>query len=298
MPDLPSGPDRGDLFAIGGEAGRIMAAVDWAATPLGPVKSWPATLCFAIRTVLVSRLPMVLTWGPEFIQFYNDAYAPLIGAQHPAIGQDIRITFAAGWDVLGPPIEHAMTTLEPSWFPALQLLLERHGYREETFFRVTHAPVFGDHGEVAGMLSIGSEVTSEVIGARRQRMLHELSATRGELGDEAQIVRAMCATLRGDPLDVPFAAAYLAGSDDGRPHLVATIGCDAAVLPAVTAPDGADVLAGIEALGLAGGPWGDPVTDAVALPLTVSRGAEPLGVLVVERAPTSPSTRTTAPSTS
>ncbi len=228
---------------------------------------------------------MVLTWGPEFIQFYNDAYAPLIGAQHPTIGQDIRITFAAGWDVLGPPIEHAMTTLEPSWFPALQLLLERHGYREETFFRVTHAPVFGDHGEVAGMLSIGSEVTSEVIGARRQRMLHELSATRGELGDEAQIVRAMCATLRGDPLDVPFAAAYLAGSDDGRPHLVATIGCDAAVLPAVTAPDGADVLVAIDALGLAGGPWGDPVTDAVALPLTVSRGAEPLGVLVVGKSP-------------
>ena len=43
---------------------------------------------------------MVLTWGPEFTQFYNDGYAPLIGAQHPAIGDDIRETLAGG---LGRP---------------------------------------------------------------------------------------------------------------------------------------------------------------------------------------------------
>ena len=94
-----------------------MAAFDWASTPVGPVESWPASLRFAVRTVLVSRFPMVLTWGPDFLQFYNDAYAPLIGAKHPAIGEDIRLTLAEGWDALGPPIEHAMQTLEASWLP-------------------------------------------------------------------------------------------------------------------------------------------------------------------------------------
>ena len=77
VPGLPTGPDRGDLFAAGGEAGRLMAALDWSAKPVGPVDTWPAALRFAVRTVLVSRFPMVLTWGPEFTQFYNDAYAPL-----------------------------------------------------------------------------------------------------------------------------------------------------------------------------------------------------------------------------
>ena len=66
---------REDPFAGGGECGRIMASVDWAATPLGPVASWPASLRFAVRTVLASRFPMVLTWGPEYRQLYNDAYA-------------------------------------------------------------------------------------------------------------------------------------------------------------------------------------------------------------------------------
>src|SRR3712207_8016174 len=71
---------------------------------------------------------MVLTWGPDYLQFYNDAYAPLIGAKHPAIGEDIRITLAEGWDALGPPIAHAMETLEASWLPGLLLRLERSGY--------------------------------------------------------------------------------------------------------------------------------------------------------------------------
>jgi hypothetical protein len=83
-PERALGTEGGDLFAVGGDAGRLMAAVDWAATPVGPAESWPASLRFAVRTVLVSRLPMVLTWGPDFTQSYNDAYAALIGAQPSA----------------------------------------------------------------------------------------------------------------------------------------------------------------------------------------------------------------------
>jgi signal transduction histidine kinase/CheY-like chemotaxis protein len=273
----------GDLFAAGGEAGRLMAALDWASTPVGPVETWPASLCFAVRTVLVSRFPMVLTWGPEFTQFYNDAYAPLIGAQHPAIGDDIRETLAAGWGVLGPPIAHAMTTLESSWFPALQLLLERAGYREETYFTVTHAPAFGDDGTVAGMHAVCYEVTGEVIGGRRQRLLHQLSAAGGAVGDEEQTVAAMCATVSGDPLDVPFAAVYLA--QEGLLRRVATVGCAPEALPKVMDADAAEVLALVPGLGLTGGPWGDAVTQAIALPLEAGHTGELLGVLVAGQSP-------------
>ena len=175
VPDPASGPDIGDLFAAGGEAGRIMAAFDWASTSVGPVESWPASLRFAVRTVLVSRFPMVLTWGPDFQQFYNDAYAPLIGAKHPAIGEDIRVTLSEGWAALEPPIEHAMTTLEASWLPGLLLPLERSGYLEEAYFTVSHAPAFDDDGRVAGMHGVCTEVTGEVLSARRQQLLHELA---------------------------------------------------------------------------------------------------------------------------
>ncbi|SDF14277.1 Signal transduction histidine kinase [Blastococcus fimeti] len=261
-----------------------MAALDWSATPVGPVGSWPASLRFAVRTVLVSRFPMVLTWGPEFTQFYNDAYTPFIGAKHPAIGADIRATLAEGWDALGPPIEHAMNTLEASWLPGLLLLLERMGYREETYFTVSHAPAFDDDGRVAGMHAVCTEVTAEILGARRQALLHELATVGGHLGAEREVVTAMCSALSSDPLDVPFAAVYLSTPGRDGFSLVAAVGCDEELLPGVAGPD-TDPAELTARLQVAGGPFGDRVRDAVVLPLTASRDGEPLGVLLAGRSP-------------
>jgi signal transduction histidine kinase/CheY-like chemotaxis protein len=287
VPDGPSGPDRTNLFADGGDAGRIMASVDWAATPLGPVEAWPASLCLAVRTVLASRFPMVLTWGPEFRQLYNDAYAPLIGAKHPAIGEDIRVTLAEGWDALGPPIDHAMSTREASWLPELPLLLERAGYREETYFTVSHAPAYDDDGGVGGMHAVCTEVTEQVIGRRRQRLLHELASAGRLLEDEQELVQRMCRTLAADPLDVPVAAVYLSPLDGGPLQRVGAVGCDVAALPRSVADASAveDVAAGIGALGLTGGMWQDPVDEAIALPLASGAGAAPLGFLVLACSP-------------
>lgn len=282
VPGAPSGADRGDLFAAGGEAGATMGAFDWASTMVGPVESWPASLRFAVRTVLVSKFPMVLTWGPDFLQFYNDAYAPLIGAKHPAIGADIRLTLAEGWEALGPPIARAMETREASWLPGLLLLLERSGYREETYFTVSHAPAFGDDGTVAGMHAVCTEMTGQILGQRRQRLLQELATAGGHLGNERATVTQMCQALAGDVLDIPFAAVYLSQPGEERFSRIATVGCDGGLLPA-TADATLDPAVG--SLGVSGGPWGDPVTEAVVLPLTASRATEPFGLLVAGVSP-------------
>ncbi|RZU34392.1 ATP-binding protein [Blastococcus saxobsidens] len=282
VPDA-SGPGT-DLFAAGGEAGRLMAAYDWAASPVGPVDSWPAGLCHAVRTLLVSRFPMVLTWGPEFTQFYNDAYAPFIGAKHPAIGEDIRVTLAEGWDALGPPIARAMTTLEASWLPGLLLRLERSGYVEETYFTVSHAPAFDDEGRVAGMHGVCTEVTGQILGERRQQLLHDLATVGSRLGDEQETVAAMCRALEAGALDVPFAAVYLSAPGEPGFRRVATVGCDARLLPD-TAGSEAELTGVVAGLDVTGGPFGDRVTDAVVLPLTATRDGEPLGLLLAGRSP-------------
>jgi signal transduction histidine kinase/DNA-binding NarL/FixJ family response regulator len=280
-----SGPGRSDVFAGGGDAGRFMAEFDWASTSVGPVESWPLSLRFAVRTVLVSKFPTIVLWGPDLLQFYNDAYAPILGAKHPAIGKDIRKTQPETWDALRPPIEHAMTTLEASWLPGLLLPLDRHGYREETFFTVSHAPAFDDDGKVAGIHAVVVEVTGEQVSSRRQRLLHDLATAGGRLGDEAETVEAMCRALDGDSLDLPFAAVYLSG-EDGY-HRTATFGLDSSLLPARVDGD-ADLPRDVTALGLAGGPFGDPVTDAVVLPLAGNRDGEPVGLLVAGRSPNRP----------
>ena len=42
-----------------GDMARRIAAFDWAATGLGPLDGWPASLVTAVRTVLASPLPLV-----------------------------------------------------------------------------------------------------------------------------------------------------------------------------------------------------------------------------------------------
>ncbi|MFY1594109.1 ATP-binding protein [Micromonospora sp. WMMD737] len=291
----------GDPFADGGGTGRLMARLDWAATPLGPVDGWPQSLRAAVRMVLSSRYPMLLLWGDRFTQLYNDAYSALIGDKHPdALGGDVRVTLAEGWDVLGPLIDEAMATGVASWVPALRLLLDRAGYREEAYFSVSHAPARDDEGRTVGVLTVCSEVTEQVVGERRLRLLRDLSVG----GDGRTVdVRSTCARLAeaigGHPLDVPFAAIYL--REGALLRRAAHVGGEpvAAALPA-TLPAGEEHewglaaaaggtttdVAGVERrLALPGGPWGDPVGTARALPLPSAEAGQPLGVLLLGVSP-------------
>lgn len=80
-----------ELFAGGGATGALMGELDWASTPVGPVEQWPQRLRATVRTLLSSRYPMLLLWGTQFTQLYNDAYPALIGDKHPAaMGGDVR----------------------------------------------------------------------------------------------------------------------------------------------------------------------------------------------------------------
>ena len=83
----------------------VLRATDWVATALGPVDSWPGELHAAVRTVLASRVPMLLWWGQRCTQLYNDAFRPLIGNKHPrAIGQDAADCYPEAWPELEPEV--------------------------------------------------------------------------------------------------------------------------------------------------------------------------------------------------
>ncbi|MEU8289204.1 ATP-binding protein [Micromonospora sp. NPDC048905] len=300
-----TGPDT-DLFSGGGDTGRLMAELNWARTPLGPVTSWPQSLRAAVRTVLSSRYPMLLLWGEDFSQLYNDAYSALIGDKHPAaLGDDVRVTLAEGWDVLGPLIDQATATGVASWVPALRLLLERAGYREEAYFSVSHAPVRDDDGRTVGVLTVCSEVTEQVVGERRLRLLRDLSVLGdGRTVDAHATSARLTDAIQGHPLDVPFTAIYLrdgtilrlvacTGGDQGYaralPDTVELADAD----PAANAWGLADAAQGrptavpdvADRLPLPGGPWGDPVRTALALPLPSGGEDQPLGVLLAGVSP-------------
>ena len=294
------------LDALGGpsELRELIRARDWAATPVGPPETWPHSLKVLVKTMLASRFPMILTWGAELTQFYNDGYSRLIGDKHPAaLGIDIRVTLAEAWGTLGPVIRQVMETGVASWLPALLLLLERSGYREESYFDVSHAPAEDDSGAVVGMLAVCTEVTQQVIAERRLRLLRDLAARTGELRSLERTCRDLATAIAGHPLEVPFALLYLRSADGTRLHLHGAFGLpeggDAspstvdlseegrAPWPLARAAAGETVrVEDVERhVALTGGPWGDAVRSALVLPLASEGQGAPLGVLVAGASP-------------
>src|ERR1700735_5578189 len=104
------GEEVGDFLGAGGELGALTRAFDWSKTSLGPPQTWPQSLRVTVRLVLTSRHPMFIWWGPELIQFYNDAYRETMGPErHPsALGARGRECWAEIWPIIGPQIELGM----------------------------------------------------------------------------------------------------------------------------------------------------------------------------------------------
>ena len=54
--------------------GERIRRFNWSRTPLGPPEGWSPALQTTLRIVLANRFPHILWWGPQYIQFYNDAW--------------------------------------------------------------------------------------------------------------------------------------------------------------------------------------------------------------------------------
>jgi len=110
----------------GGEMGQRIRTHDWAATPLGPVETWPQSLRSAVSILLPSKAQIILFWGTELITLYNEAYAPVFGAKHPwALGRPAHECWREVWHVIGPLFEGVVSTGEAFWAKEHPFFLHR-----------------------------------------------------------------------------------------------------------------------------------------------------------------------------
>ena len=287
-----------DLFAGGGELGELMRRRDWSASPLGPVEAWPRALRTAVRIMLTSRQPMFVWWGDQLINLYNDAYTAILGGKHPrALGQPASVVWREIWDDVGPRAASAMEQNEGTYDEALLLIMERHGYPEETYYTFSYSPVPNDEGGTGGILCANTDDTERILGERRLALLRELAAA----GAEARTVRDACAlsarALETGSRDLPLALIYLHDPERRRMVLAGTAGLVPGDPAAPVAVDLdapalwplADVLRTGERrlvpdLSAAGalptGAWDRPPATAIALPLSPSTETGRAGVLV------------------
>lgn len=205
-------PQNLDFFSRGGEMGALIRAHDWDSSPLGPPQHWPDVLIIMLRIVLTSNHPMFIWWGPELLQFYNDAYRQTMGPErHPsALGQRGRECWEEIWPIIGPDIERVLAGQGATWHEDRLVPVTRHGRREDVWWTYGYSPI-EDRGGVHGVLVICNDVTAEhrshvQLTRLNERLLSEIE--RREKIERRQAFQLQLA----DRLRLPLSVSQLADS--------------------------------------------------------------------------------------
>ncbi|MBD1910213.1 response regulator [Leptolyngbya sp. FACHB-16] len=162
--------------------GARIKAFDWASTSIGPIETWSQSLQVTLQVLLLSKFPMQILWGPDYIHFYNDAYISIAGSKHPkALGQAGSECWKEVWDVVGPMLNQVVATGKATWSEDLPLQLERFGQPEIGYFTFSYTPIWEESGRVGGIFIAVNETTQKIISERRERELRlETQAAKEE----------------------------------------------------------------------------------------------------------------------
>ncbi len=214
-------------LAGGGEMGALIRAYDWGKSPLGPPESWSQSLKMMVSLLLANRFPLLLWWGPQYVQLYNDPYRPVLGTKHPtSLGQPCSECWPEIWHVLKPLIDTPFQGGPATWLEDFELEIHRHGFTEESHFTIAYSPVPDESAPrgIGGVLATVHEITEKVIGERRIITLRELGARSAVAKTAEEACLAASEILAESPKDVPFALIYLLDRDGKHARLVAATG--------------------------------------------------------------------------
>jgi signal transduction histidine kinase len=287
------------------EMARLIAEKDWSTTPVGAADNWSPSLRMVLNLLLANRFPILLWWGPEYVQFYNDAYRPIPGTKHPrSLGQPASECWAEIWHVLEPLVDTPFNGGPPTWIEDLELEPHRSEFPEETHFTVAYSPVPDECAPngIGGVLATVHEITGKVIGERRLGSLRELAA-RATVGRTAEDACSIAAEILGlNPKDLPFSVLYLLDGERKHARLVGVSGvskdCPASPSSIDLSQNAADAWSAYAAIAVRQnsiavvenlasrlsevprGPWSDRPRAAVIVPIPSSKTGDVRGFLV------------------
>lgn len=213
---------------------RFFRATEWSKSKLGPLSTWPPTLRLFTRFVLADSRAACLWWyvgrrlvnmqltmtdfdrGKDLVAVYNEHYAPLACKAHPKLmGSTFQQGYPELWSGIQPFFEQCRTTAAGvNYSSAARLLVERKGWREETFFNGNFVPV-GPAYAPEGFYNSMFEVTQQKLDERRTTMLNCLTSVPVLTIDA--VPDHILATLKTNTNDVPMALLYRTHSDGTEP---------------------------------------------------------------------------------
>jgi len=282
---------------------------EWSKTPLGNPGSWPQSLKTAVSLILNSQHPMWIGWGPEASFLYNEAYIHVLGnAKHPwALGRPASEVWAEIWGTIGPPVDKVFLDGIPTFVDDMRLFMRRADFLEEVYYSYSYSPIRDESGNVGGLFCPSTDVSSKVLNARRLRTLSDLAAKALVEKTIAAACSTAAATLARNPDDIPFALLYLVNADRSKAVLEQAVhmvcGGDLLTPPSVdlTPENMANLVWPIAKVfhngepetlsvrdfgSLPRGAAGQPVSEAVVLPVAAGAHEKPVGILIAGVNPT------------
>ena len=297
-----------DLSPGGSSNGASMRSVydqmDWSATALGQRDTWPGLLRLVVDLCLDSDFPVQISWGPDLLVLYNEAYIPLLGAdKHPwALGRPVSEVGPHPWPASEEHLREVMRTGRAYHSDDQQLIIDRHGYPEEAHFTFSISAIRDANGIIVGLFNAITETTQHILYERRLQVLRRLGAMSITTDESlSSTCRAAVEVIGKNRKSVPFAAVYLRDLPDQAPRRTAGYGFDekAAAGCELVEPTPSDgpVLEVLEHGGstvlvsglrerypgvFGPGPLGPLTPDqAFVLPVVMLGRREPIGVLII-----------------
>ncbi|MFJ3006685.1 PAS domain-containing protein [Pseudomonas fluorescens] len=175
------------------DAQALIARTDWSRTPLGASGTWPQSLRTAVDIVIHSPMPMLLLWGPQLTQIYNNGFAMLAGSKHPhAFGQPAHLIWPELQDFTDP-IYRAVLQGQVRTYSERRFTLQREGIESDFWLDLTYSPIRDENTQVAGILVTAIETNERRrIALELQRRSEE--SLKAQRDTEERLQLALAAT--------------------------------------------------------------------------------------------------------
>jgi hypothetical protein len=195
-------------------------------TVLGPMSRWSDDLRRLAVQIMSSPAPRMVYWGGEQAILYNEAAAALLGSKHPNFALGNRFV-----DVWGPEIHDkhmrmiraAVDRSQVAEAKAMEAVLERDGFIEETYWDVVLQPCSGPDGQMVAVLNTYQECTSSVFQNQRRKLIDKVQAIIPTVDNFPDLWKSVATAMRDNLHDAAYSLVYTAvnpPNESGHAHAI------------------------------------------------------------------------------
>lgn len=146
----------------------------WQTTGLGSISTWDNNLVVHVNMMLACPFPMMIWWGEEKIQLYNDACKKLSGIQHHqkskhSLGLPAEKCWPEAWSTIKKKLE-VLKTKPLGVFEEDQMIpIYKGDQLEPVYWTFSYSYLQDEKGDNAGTLIIFKETTKSNIELRNKK---------------------------------------------------------------------------------------------------------------------------------